>query len=92
MDNDAATKAVLKWIALNSISGQKYEIRLQVPERQIVYVTRLANRKRSLYITSIREAPELTGKALHCWLNNVSYRMLTHNEIQRSVKRADAVN
>jgi len=74
------------------MNGRQYEIRLQVPEKQTVYVARLADRNRSLYVVSIRETPELTGKALHCWFRNTSYQTLTHDEIQQSVKRADAVN
>jgi len=34
----------------------------------------------------------MIGRALHCWLNGVRYKTLTHDEIQESVIRAEAVN
>ena len=92
MDSDAATKAVLNWVLFNSEEGQDYEIRLQVPERLTVYTTQLANRNGRLFIRNTREVPELIGKALHCWPNNVNYHMLTPDEVWNSVKRANAVN
>jgi len=45
-----------------------------------------------MFVSKIREATKLNGKALHCWLNDVSYQTLTNDELQRSVERADAVN
>jgi len=92
MDGDAATKAVLNWVLFNSEEGQDYEIRLQGPENQTVYTTQLANRNGRLFIRNTREVPELIGKALHCWPNNVNYHMLTPDEVWNSVKRANAVN
>lgn len=82
MDIDAATKAALNWLVNNSQPGQHYEIRLQVPERQTVFVTQLANRGGTLQIRKVREAPELIGKALYCWRNNVNYQALTYDEVQ----------
>jgi len=45
-----------------------------------------------MFVSRTRKIPEYIGKALHCWAKDVSYKTLTHDEVQRSVKRADAVN
>lgn len=76
MSEDAAIKAVLKWIVLNSENGQKYKVRLPVKERQTVYEIQLIHIYRVLRVASIKERPELNKKALHCWFRDVSYQML----------------
>jgi len=45
-----------------------------------------------MFVRQTREAPELFGKALHHWDNQVNYRTLTLEEIIRSVQRADPAN
>lgn len=92
MDKVTVTRVLLNWLAFNSKDGQDYEVRLQIPEQQTIYRTQIAKRQGTLYIRKTKEAPEQIGKALHCWLNDVKYHTLTHDEVQRSVKRADAVN
>jgi len=49
-------------------------------------------RQGGTFIRKAREAPELIGEALHCWPNKVTYTTLTHDEVQKSVLRTDAVN
>lgn len=92
MQNEVAKQAVLKWIACNSVSGQAYELRVQVSATGMTYELKLANRSGSIYVTRIREAAKLNEKALHCWLPDTSYQTLNTDEIHRSIKRADAVN
>jgi len=38
-------------------------------------------RQGTMFVSKTREAPELIGKALHCWPNEVSYSTLTHEEV-----------
>jgi len=79
-------------IATHSKQGQSFEVRWQCDELHKAYAITIANRNGSVYVTVVREAPELTGKLLHGWAEGVTYDTLTADEIQRSVKRANAVN
>jgi len=45
-----------------------------------------------MFASKVRATPELIKKALRCWFNDVHYHMLTHDEVQRSVKSAEAVS
>jgi len=92
MDKEVATRMIMNWLAFNSKEGHDYEIRIQVPERQTVYKTQIAIQNGATFIRKTQEAPELIGKALHCWPNGVSYNTLNHDEVQKSVTRADTVN
>jgi len=65
---------------------------LRVEEKRTVYVTHIAKRQGILFARRTRERPELFGRALHCWQNDVNYKTLTSEELQRSVTRADVVN
>jgi len=79
-------------MTLNGREGHDYEIHITVPEKQTVYKNQATMRQGGMFIRKTREAPELLGKALHCWPNRVNYNTLTHDEVQKSVLRADAVN
>jgi len=49
-------------------------------------------RQGTMFVSKTWEAPELIGKALHCWLNEASYSTLTHEEVWKDLIRADAAN
>ena len=80
------------WWTINAKEEQCAELRVRVPEKQTVYKTQVAMRQGGTFIRKAREAPELIGEALHCWPNKVTYTTLTHDEVQKSVLRTDAVN
>jgi len=50
---------------------------------------RLATRVRGIYVTSVREAPELIGKLLHCWDKSTNYNTLNIEKIIFSSEHAD---
>ena len=75
---------ILKWLTLNAKEGQDGKICLKVPEKQTVYKTQVAMRQGGIFIRKTREAPELIGKAMHCWRKR---SQLLYASTQRSPKR-----
>jgi len=92
MDPGKATKLILNWLTLNAKNGYEIQLRLMVPEKQTVSKSKIYMRSGAMFVRQTREAPELIGKALHHWDNQVNYRTLTLEEIIRSVQRADLAN
>ena len=92
MESKTVTRLLLNWLTLNAKEGQDVEIRIDVPEKQTVYKSKISVRQGSMFIRKAREAPELVGKALHHRDDQVNYCTLTYSEILRSVQRADVVN
>ena len=92
MEPEKVTRLILNWLTLNAKGEYDVEIRIRVPEEQTVYKSKVCSRRGSMFIRQTREAPELIGKALHHWDNQVNYRTLTLEEITRSVQRADLAN
>ena len=92
MDPGKAMRLVLNWLTLNAKNGYKIELRIKVPEEQMVYKSRIRMGGGTMFVQQTREAPELVGKALHQWDNHINYRTLTLEEIIRSVQRVDLTN
>jgi len=92
MESEVVARVIIRWIIFRSEYGQKYEIRIRDANTQMTYSTQITNRKGALYVGNTREAPELNGRLLHIWASGVNYHMLTTDEIQRSVERANVVN
>jgi len=92
MGPETTTRLILNWLTLNAKDGYDVEIRIKVPEKQTVYKSKICMRQGTMFVRQTREAPELIGKALHHWDNQVNYRTLTYEEIIRSVQRADLAN
>jgi len=62
-------------------SGRDVETCTAVPEIQTAYRTTITVRQGTMFVSKTREAPELIEKALHCWTSEVSYSILTHEEV-----------
>jgi len=77
---------------LNSKNGDTYAVRLRIVTTQTIYAIRLANKSDSIYITKMRDAPELTNKTLHQWDFMTTYPTLIIKEITNSVERANVLN
>jgi len=77
MDPGKATKLILNWLTLNAKSGYDVELRLMVPEEQMVYRRRIRMRDGTIFVQDTREVPELIDKALHQWNDHVNYPTLT---------------
>jgi len=91
MDPGKTTRLVLNWLTLNAKDGYDIEIRIMVPEEQMLYNSKICMRSGAMFVRQTQKAPELIGKALHQWDNQVNYRTLTLDEII-SVQRADFTN
>jgi len=92
MDPGKTTRLIRNWLTLNAKNGYDIELRIMVPEEEMVYKSRIRMRGGTMFVQQTREAPELVGKALHQWNDHVNYRTLTLEEIIRSVQRADLTN
>jgi len=92
MDPGKVARLVLNWLTLNAKNGYDVELRITVPEERMVYRSRIRMRGGTMFVQHTREAPELTGKALHHWDKQVNYRTLTLEEKIRSAQRADLAN
>jgi len=64
---------------------------MRVKETASTYGLKLANRQRAVFVKRLWEVSKADEVALHCWLPGVTYRTLTEDEINRSVRRADAI-
>jgi len=91
MEPEKATRLILNWLTINAEDGYEVEIRIRVPEEQKVCKNKICMRHGAMYVRQTREAPQLIGKALHHWNDQVNYRTLTLEEIM-SVQRVDLTN
>jgi len=92
MDPGITTRIILNWLTLNAKDGYEVELRIEVPEEQAVYRSRIHMHSETIFVQQVRKAPELVGKVLHQWGNQVNYQALTLEEIIRSIYRADLTN
>jgi len=92
MDNDTVMHLVMHWMMYHSVRGEKYEIRVNVVERQTVYTATITKRRRGIRMCNIKEQPQLREKSLYCWKKGVRYDNLTYKEIWYSTKRADLLS
>jgi len=68
-------------VDFKSKSGRDVETCIAVPEIQTVYRTTIGMRQGTMFVSETREAPEVIGKALRCWFNEVSHSPSTHKEV-----------
>jgi len=92
MQPETALRLMLNWLILNAKSGHEIQLRVKVPEEQMVYMSSLMLRHGTMYVRCVHIAPELRGKILYKWDSQTTYETLTIEEIQRSIKCANALN
>jgi len=84
-----AIRIVINWLVTRAENGCKVYLRIPVSEEQKIYETQLAIKAGTMLVKSIREAPKLVGKLLHCWDAYTNYRTLTVEKILYSSEHAD---
>lgn len=92
MEPGKATGLILNWLTLNPSDNGSLELRIKTDEEQMVYKGKIYFNRKAMSIRQVKQAPELIGKTLHQWDEQVSYDTLTMEAIIRSIQMADVTN
>ena len=91
LSTEETAQTLVKWAGRNNVHAWLSEAQMRVKETASTYGLKLANRQRAVFVKRLWEVSKADEVALHCWLTGVTYRTLTEDEINRSVRRADAI-
>jgi len=92
LSDEKARALVQNWLAWYGEREKQIELRMVEPKERTVYTVGPSLIKSAIYVRYVRNAPELVNKMLHHWNSTITYKTLSVEDIEDSVKREDILN
>lgn len=83
---------ILNWLTLHFYRQGNLELRINAEEEKMVYKAKIYLQRGNIRIRKVKKAPQLIGKMLHQWDDQVNYDTLTVGTLVKSVQTADIIN